>query len=64
MRAVANVWPVSLVVSDLSIAYINFRVIKKITQEPDHGPAFWGYVLGGAAGSLSFTYASLWVYGK
>lgn len=64
MRAVSQIWPVSLVSTDLAIAYINFKVIKKITETPDHGPAMWGYVSGGAIGSLISMYTSLWVFGK
>lgn len=64
MRAVSQVWPGTLVASDLGIAFINFKVIKRITETADHGPAFWGYVIGGAVGSLTATYASVLVFGK
>ncbi len=63
-RAAANIWPVPLVFTDLFIAVINFKVIKRITTQSDHGSAFWGYVLGGAVGSLTSMYASLWWFGK
>ena len=63
-RAIANIWPVSVVSSDLAIALINFKLIKKITESADHGSALYGYVLGGAVGSLSSIYLSLWVFGR
>lgn len=63
-RAIANIWPVSVVSSDLAIALINFKLIKKITESADHGPALYGYVLGGAVGSLCSMYLSLWLFGR
>lgn len=63
-RSAANIWPLPLVFTDFFIAVINFKVIKRITAQSDHGPAFWGYVLGGVLGSLVSMYGSLWVLGK
>ena len=63
-RSAVNIWPFSLVMTDLLVAMINFKVIARIAKASDHGPSFWGYVLGGAFGSLASMYGSLWVFGK
>lgn len=64
IRSLANFWPVALVLSEMGLGYISFQVIDRITKSKDRGPALWGYVLGGAAGSLTSMYCSLWVFGK
>ena len=63
-RSAANIWPVPLVATDLLVAMINFKVIARIAKASDHGPSFWGYVLGGVVGSLTSMYGSLWWFGK
>lgn len=63
-RSAANIWPVPLVATDILVAMINFKVIARIAKASDHGPSFWEYVLGGAVGSLTSMYGSLWWFGK
>ncbi len=50
--------------TDLSIAFVNFKLIKEIADAEKHGPALYGYVLGGALGSLASMYLSLWWFGS
>lgn len=55
-RAIAQAQYVHVLFSDLVIAALNFKLIKKIA-EAHSNVALAGYTIGGAAGSL----ASVWV---
>ena len=55
-RAIAGALYVDIGASDLLIAALNFKIIRKIANE-EHGAAFYGYICGGFIGSL----VSVWL---
>jgi hypothetical protein len=62
MRAVAAGLKVATVLSDMVFSAQNFYVIKRVA-DCDTKAAFFGYTIGGAAGSLVSLYATRWLFG-
>jgi hypothetical protein len=62
-RAIANVWIGTLVASDMAIAGLNFKVIKKIADSESRA-ALLGYTIGGACGSVVSVLLSKRIFGQ
>jgi hypothetical protein len=62
MRAIAQANYGATIVSDLMIAAITFKVIKKIGEAKDNW-SYAGYVAGGAFGSVFAIYITKLIWG-
>jgi hypothetical protein len=65
-RAVAQANIMASILTDTSLASLNFFVIKKIAKEHEDSAMIpWlGYTIGGALGTVTGIYSSIWLLGK
>jgi hypothetical protein len=61
-RVIAQGHYLSIAISDMGIAAVNFTLVRKIASA-ESNMARAGYILGGAAGSLIATYLTKNIYG-
>ena len=62
-RVIAQAHYVSIAISDIGVAAVNFTLVRKIANAEGH-MARIGYILGGACGSLLATFLTQKYYGQ
>ncbi len=62
LRVIAQAHYVSIAISDMGVAAVNFTLVKKVASAETHWARI-GYILGGACGSLLATWITKQFYG-